>query len=76
MDDLPSLLTMVLNPNDQVTELTTALQALANTPGTSTTAGQVAGQVVDALMERLSTRLGVGVDTLFPMRASVLSTLR
>ncbi len=44
--------------------------------GNPTVVREMAQQVVDALMCRAAGRLGVNVDTLFPMRRSVLAALQ
>ncbi|GAB4820938.1 hypothetical protein N2152v2_007984 [Parachlorella kessleri] len=44
--------------------------------GNSAVVREVTGQVVDALMSLAAGRLGVPVDTLFPLRRSVLSALQ
>lgn len=75
-DDLQVLLGAVLRPSDQASELASALQSLAASPQHASAAGEVAGAVVTQLMDRASVRLGVPVDTLFPMRATVLQALR
>ena len=43
--------------------------------GNQRVAREMAAQVVDGLMERAAARLSVGVDTLFPMRRSILAAL-
>lgn len=73
-DDVQALLNAVLRPSDQAAELATALQSLTASPAHASAASQVAGEVVSQLMDRASVRLGVPVDTLFPMRGTLLQT--
>ena len=54
----------------------TSSNSSSTATGNSAVAREMTGQVVDALMGLAAGRLSVPVDTLFPMRRSLLSALQ
>ena len=79
----PALLQqLLLSPSEQARELQQALSSLAGGGSSGTGGGdpavvrEMTAQVVDGLLARAAGRMGVAVDTLFPMRGSLLAAIQ
>ena len=65
--NVTKLLQLAVQPSAQIQELQQALSSLTGSPAQSQVVQQIATQVVNELAVRQTARVGVPVDTLFPV---------